>query len=157
VEALLALLLHAAPTNVLDLSGWNAGAREDSLHHVSGEVLGTDVSKVPFVCGCAPDRGSHGVDNHGFSHRSLLRRRVCFPIIGPPLAWGGDKTTHLFVPSERVSRSARTVCRGVNIAPVARPPCLRPGYRTSGEFRLGTAGNRSPGSDPCRRHRARGR
>src|SRR5262249_9757399 len=75
VVALFALLLHAAPMDVLDLGRRYADALQEPLHQVSRQIVGPDVA-VHSLLGMGPtDRRADGVDYYSVAHVRLLAWR----------------------------------------------------------------------------------
>ena len=74
VEPLLALLLGVAQHDVFDLVGVDAGALDQGLDHLHGQVVGADVAKDPLLFVGPANRRADAIDNHGAFHRLASSR-----------------------------------------------------------------------------------
>ena len=72
VEHLLAVLLHAAGDDVLDLLGGDAGALDDRLVGLAEQLVRVRVLVVALLGMAASDRRAGGLDDHDLAAVSVL-------------------------------------------------------------------------------------
>ncbi len=68
VVALLALLLDAAPLNVLDRRRRHAGTLDQGAHQVRRQIVGPHIAEDALLGVSAANRRADGIDDNGMAH-----------------------------------------------------------------------------------------